>query len=193
MKLFVLVISIFLAAACERHEAQGQSVEETAHYRPRLPQDQNGRAVFTAGLSLPVPTGASVTYLQGIDSRLMHIDGRGYTLQLDDYGAFMEPSTTQVAGSSASLQVGGRDDCKFRVWSVRLPVGSPTNLTCSDDTAASCKQAPAQATISTFCNTSAACQQVDAVIANVRLLPKPWPQVPLPDPQATPKEPVCRP
>ena len=115
MKRFVLVTLIFLAPGCERHEAQRQSVEDPENYRPRLPQDQNGRAVFTAGLSLPVPSGASVTYLQGIDSRLMHIDGQGYTLQLNDYGASMEPSTTQLGGASASLQVSGRDDCKLRV------------------------------------------------------------------------------
>lgn len=189
----MLMTSFVLAAGCERREVQRQAVEEPAQYRPRLPQDEDGRAVFTAGLSLPVPTGASVTYLQGIDSRLMQINGRGYTLQLDDYGAFMRPSTTKVAGAPASLQVGGRHACKHRVWSVRLPVGSPTHLICSDDSAGSCKQTPAQATISTFCNTSAGCQQVDAVIADVRLLPKPWPQVPLPDSRATPKEPVCRP
>lgn len=193
MKRFVLATCILLTAGCERHEARDRSVAEPAQYRPRLAQDENGRAVFTAGLSLPVPMRASVTYPQGIDSRLMHINGEGYTLQLSDYGAFMESATTKVAGAPASLQAGGRDDCRFRVWSVRLPVGSSTNLICSDSNSASCMQAPAQATISTFCNTSAACQQVDAVIADVRLLPKPWPQVPLPDPQVNPKGPVCQP
>jgi hypothetical protein len=193
MKRFVLVTQLLLAAGCEKNEPGNRSVEDPALYRPRSAQDQNGRAIFTAGLSLPVPTGASVTYLQGIDSRLMHINGQDYTLRLDDYGAFMEPATTKVAGAPASLQVGSRGGCKLRVWRLQLPGGSPAHLICSDDDADDCEHAPAQATITTFCRKDAACRQVDAVIAGLQFSPQPWPEVPLPDPQAIPKEPVCRP
>lgn len=193
MKRFVIIALVIVTAGCGKPESQRESVEDPAHYRPLVPQDQDGRAVFTAGLSLPVPNGASVTYPQGIDSRLLHIDGQGYTLQLDDYGAFMGPSTTQVGGASAHLEATSLGECKVRVWRVNLPASSPTHSICLNRDGSKCERAPAQASITTFCSTASACQQVDAIIADTRLLPRPWAQVPLPDPKAVPKEPVCRP
>ena len=193
MKRLVFVALGFLAAGCERQEANEPSIEDPALYRSPTAQDQNGRVIFTGGLSLPLPIGASVTYPQGIDSRLMNLSGQGYTLQLDDYGAFMQPATARIAGAPATLEERSRERCKFRVWKVRLPGTSPTTLICSRGDADDCKQAPAQATIASFCTTDAACRQVDALIAGAQFLPKPWPKVPLPDSEARPTEPACRP
>lgn len=191
-RVVALIPLVASLAACERVEPSPSQVDHQADYRPRTANDENGRAIFKAGLSLPVPDGASVSYLQGIDSRLMQINGHGFTLQLDDYGAFMGPATATIGGSAATLQIGGRAGCKLRVWRVQLPEGSTTHMICSEASANECKQAPAQATITTFCETNTACREIDAVMRDVRLLPRPWPQMPLPDTQAIPRDPVCR-
>jgi hypothetical protein len=193
MRRFAILMLGFLAAGCKRQEAGEQSIENPAHYRPTTPHDQSGRAIFTGELSLPIPGNVSVTYPQGIDSRLMQISGQGYTLQLDDQGAFMQPATAMIAGFAATLDVRSRGGCMLRVWRVQLSRTSPTNLICSRGDQGHCEQAPAQATIASFCTTDAACRQVDALVAGVHFLPKPWPKVPLPDAEERPEEPVCRP
>ncbi len=106
----------------------------------------------------------------------MHFRGQGYTLQLDDNGAFMQPGSATIAGAPATLEGGSRDGCKFRVWRVRLPGTSPAHLICSRNDRDDCKQAPAQATIASFCTNEAACRQVDTVLAGAKFLPNPWPR-----------------
>lgn len=169
------------------------SIEDPNSYRSITAEDRAGRAIFTAGLSLPVPPGAMVSYLQGIDSRIMHIRGPGYTIELDDYGAFGGPAETTLAGAQATFEDQHRRGCRFRVWRVRLPGTSPTNLICPPGDSGDCEQAPAQVTIATFCTGDAACRQVDAIIAGTQFRSKPWPAVPLPDPDLRPQEPACRP
>lgn len=193
--LFFLAISF---PACERGEPQPPSIEDPRAYRAATAEDRTGRALFAAGLSLPLPPGASLSYPQGIDSRLMHIEGEDYTLELDDYGAFDGPATTSVAGAPAAVEVQRTRDCLFRLWRIKLPATSPTHLTCPSGGTGSaegtgCQEAPARATIATFCTSEAACRQVDAILAGVQFSPSPWPEMPLPDPDARPKEPACRP
>jgi hypothetical protein len=193
MKHLALASLGLFATACERQEQAARSIEDPAQYRPATPQDQNGRAIFNAGLSLPVPKDAGVVYPQGIDSRLMHLSGQGYTLQLDDYGAFIGSATALVAGAPAVLEDRSRKGCKFRIWRVQLPGTSPTNLICSRGNPRDCKQAPAQATIATSCTSTRACRQVDEIIAGARFALKPWPKVPPPSPETRPNEPACSP
>lgn len=190
---FTVVALTLSVAACEDGKPRLTSIEDPASYRPLRAEDQAGRAVFSAGLSLPVPPGARVTYPQGIDSRIMHIDGPGYTLQLDDYGAFAGPAATTLAGAPATVEDQRERGCRFRIWRVQLPGTSPTKVICAPGNASNRKQAPAQATIATFCTSKAACRQVNAILAGTQFRPKPWPIVPLPDPSLRPQEPACRP
>jgi len=193
MHRFALAALALSVVACEDGKPPSTSIEDPASYRPAHAEDQAGRAIFTAGFSLPVPSGAKVTYPQGIDSRIMQIDGPGYTLTLDDYGAFNEPATTTLAGAPAKVEDQRGRGCRVRVWGVQLPGTSPTKLICSPGDTADCKQVPAQATIATFCTSEAACRQVNAILASALFGPKPWPAVPLPDPDVRPEEPACRP
>jgi hypothetical protein len=184
---------VLFVTACHHEEPRNNSIEDPDSYRTATAEDQRGRAMFAGGLSLPVPANATVTYPQGIDSRLMQLSGRGYTLELDDFGAFVGSANTSLAGAPATIEDRSRPGCNSRVMRVRLPGTTPATLICPPGDHDDCKQAPAQATIVSFCATDAACQQVDAIVAGARFTPKPWPKVPLPDPNQSPKEPACRP
>ena len=114
-------------------------------------------------------------------------------LQLSDYGTFGGPGATTLAGAPATVEEQRERGCRFRVRRVQLPGTSSTSLTCSPEHAADCEPGPAQATIATFCTSPAACLQVDTILAGARFGPKPWPTVPLSDPDLGPEEPACSP
>ena len=193
MHRLTLAALILFISACEDEKLPNTSIDDPAFYRPASAEDQAGRAIFAAGFSLPVPLNAKVTYPQGIDSRIMHIEGPGYTLQLDDYGAFSGPATASLAGAPAKIDDQSERGCRSRVWRVQLPGTNSTTMTCSPGDEAYCEPAPAQATIATFCTSDTACRQVNAILAGANFRPKPWPAVPVPDPDLRPKEPACTP
>lgn len=193
--IFIASAPFLLLASCSRddHAAELPSADEPGNYRPLRAGEIRDGAVFTAGLTVKVPRNAKLSYPQGIDSRLMSLEGPGYTLNFDDYGGFNGAGTIQVAGAPAQLEERTGPGCRMRVWRVRLPASTPTVLRCSSPNSASdCVRAPAQATIASFCTSEASCRQVDEVVASLRFEPRPWPTVPLPDPDWRPEEPACR-
>jgi len=192
MRRVPLAALVLLLTACDSEETRNNSIEDPASYRTATTEDKRGRAIFAGGLSLPVPTNATVTYPQGIDTRLLQLSGRGYTVELDDFGAFNGSANTSLAGAPGTIEDRSRPGCTSRVIRVRLPGTTPAVLICPPGDQADCTQAPAQATIVTVCTTDSACRQVDAIVTGAKFASKPWPRVPLPDPHLSPNKPACR-
>ena len=177
---------LFLAAtsACSASPAQEASAS--------LVSDPPGwkRVGFVAGMSLAVPAEARVAYPAGIDSNIMEVRGAGFSLNLDDYGAFDGPGAGRIGGRRATLERAGTPACRRLSYEIELP--EPSNEIRRCDRSGNCAPAPGNAQIHALCRSDEACRTVERIAASLRFAPRPYPAMPPRDSNYEPAPPICR-
>lgn len=192
----IAYLSLTACSPASEHDSHRVKIPAPEPVKPQPPfQRPPGwvRAKFVEGMSVAVPSEATVVYPQGIDSNIMFVAGPGYSLDFHDYGTFTYPATTRVAGRLAHSAGREKGACRARSYEIELPAQVSYLLACDGGGPdRKCTALPARANIGTLCNSATACAAVDTMINSIRFAPKPYSAYPEVDPQwQSPEQPVC--
>lgn len=191
MRLHAPLLLLALAACKQAPDAllpQTASLANSPEIGRAAPQGWR-LAAYVNGLALSVPPEAKVARPQGIDSNLLVIEGRGFTLDLDDYGAFSGAANATLDGRRAHAERDSSPGCKR--MSVSVENGRSSNMHMCDADGQDCHAAPGAARIGGHCIPGDSCETMEAIIASVRFEPSGATE-PLPiDPNYRGHPPVC--
>ena len=191
--MILIIVGLALSGCLPAGDKKSASDPEPLYSQPLMTPRGWKRLPYVAGMSVAVPPTATVARPQGIDSTILRIDGPGYSMDFDDYGAFAGSANRRIGGRLASVETKATGTCRSSVTNIQLPVRVPYLQMCPSarSSEADCASPAGQARISARCVTDAACGTVANIIDTIGFAPPSNQPLPMPDPHWHPPAEIC--